>query len=232
MLKRIHATLAVLALAVAVPAAAENWQTVAKGDKISSIEIDKDALQRIHGTSAFRIRLTYPADSLPPWKGDTLVATAILGCDGSVPLSFDHIKYYKAGKEAGGALVSRWPEAAPPLPAEAVAVICALPAPSPATSSGTVNWRSLGAGAGQAVSWDPDSLKSDGSSRSFRMKDANSDGYSVISAVVDCAASTMNIVLMEPYTPGGTQLSSKKNAGMIKIEPGTPGADIQKLVCT
>ena len=219
-------TLAVIALAASSPALAENWQVVAKGDKVSTWEIDKDALQRIHNMSSFRIRLTYPADSLPPWKGDTLVATAILGCDGSIPLSFDHIKYSRDGKEAGGAVVSPWPAAAPALPAEAVAVVCARP---PASTE--VHWRSLGTGAGQAVYLDPDSVKADGSNRSVRMKDIYTDHYDIMATVVDCAASTLTIMNVDKFSLGGEQLSSKKTAATLKIEPGTPGADIQALVC-
>ena len=223
-----RAMLAAVALAASAPAFGENWQQVAKGDKISSFEVDKDSLQLIHNMSSFRIRLTYAANSLPPWKGDTLVATAILGCDGSIPLSFDHLKYYRDGKEVGGALVAQWPDAAPPLPSEAVSVVCA----APPKQTAAINWRSFGTAAGAEFFFDPDSVKPDGSRRSLRMKDVLSTRYDVMSAVVDCSAGVVNIESVDMYSPDGTLKGSEKNAGSIKIEAGMPFIELQKLICT
>lgn len=219
--KTIHAALAAIAVSASVPAGAENWQVVGKGDKILSVEVDKDSIQRTESSSLFRIRLTYSAESLAPWKGDTLVATAILGCNVVIPLSFDHINYFRSGRQISSVIVAPWPADAPAMPAELMSLVCA-----------PINWRSLSAANGQAAYLDPDSVKSSGSSRSLRMKFVHGDAYDVISAVVDCAASTLSIRNMDKYSATGTPVSSVKDAGTLKITPGTPGADVQKAVCS
>lgn len=215
--------LGAILLAFAAPASAENWQFIGKIDTISSIEVDKDALRRGDHASVFRIRLKYEAKSIPGWKGDTLVATAILGCDTAIPLSFDHITYYKDGKEAGSLLAAPYPEGAPILPGELYSLVCAPAKP--------VNWRSLGTREGQEVYFDPDSVTSEGSKRSVQMKDNRTDRYLIIGTVIDCDAHTLTIRSMDTYSLAGDRLASKKDLGTIPLTPGTPGADIQAQVC-
>ena len=109
-------------------------------------------------------------------------------------------------------------------------VLAALALSAPSNAE---NWAKIGTtGQGEALHVDLDSVAGQGSSRTLRYKTVATDGYSVVTVSLDCAAQNFALQRMETYTADGMLLDSMDGPfPTADIEPGSTPAVLHQVVC-